>query len=284
MIMNKKYFILMVISLISMYSNSIAQLPDGVAATPSFLAEIKKNYSDENSFAFDLNNTTTFANLSIQVHIIKNSKGAVGLTYSDIQAGVAVASNYFKPIGIGFFVDSIDVVNDYNYSFITNDKNKTELLTKHASGNKINLYLADSIQMGETPGYGYTYFPDMPDSNYIFLVKKQFTGTSLTTMLGHFMGLFSTHETLGDSELVIEKNCASSGDFICDTYADPDLFNQVSDTCKYTGNMKDSNGKYYVPSVANIMSNSKDECKCLFTTLQYRRMYYYFRKYRQYLR
>ena len=102
-------------------------------------------------------------------------------------------------------------------------------------------------------------------------------------MLGHFMGLLSTHETLGGKEYVNEANCASSGDFICDTYAYPDLYNMVIDSCKYIGTTRDDNGKYYVPSVANIMSNSLKNCKCILTPLQYRRIYYYFHKYRQYL-
>ena len=97
------------------------------------------------------------------------------------------------------------------------------------------------------------------------------------------MGLLSTHESLGGRELASEKNCAEGGDFICDTYADPDLFDQVIDSCKYIGTMRDDNGRYFVPSVANLMSNSPDECKCILTPLQYRRIYYYFKKYRQYL-
>jgi hypothetical protein len=137
--------------------------------------------------------------------------------------------------------------------------------------------------MGSDKIYGFTYFPDIADSNFIYLDKNYANGNSLTTMLGHFMGLLSTHETAGGRELANENNCATSGDFICDTYADPDLFNEVIDSCQYIGTMRDDNGQYYVPSVANIMSNSPDHCKCILTPLQYRRVYYYYHKYRQYL-
>jgi hypothetical protein len=262
---------------------SFAQLPDGVTGTSSYISEIKKNYADENAIPFDLNGSNINVNIAIRVHVIRNIKGMAGASIADINNSVNSANNYFKTIGLHFFVDSMDFINDYNYSYITYNKNKTELLIKYASSNKINLFLVDSIKMGTSRSYGFTYFPNVTDSNYIFLDKNYISGNFLTTMLGHFMGLLSTHETEGGLELVSEKNCTASGDFICDTYADPDLFNQVIDTCKYTGTAKDSNGKYYVPSVANIMSNSLDNCKCSFTPFQYRRMYYYFNKYRQYL-
>jgi len=259
-------------------------LPDGVTATQSYMNLIKQNYTNENAYPFEINNVDILVNIPIRIHIIKNSKGLAGVASASVDNSVNTANNFFKNIGIHFFIDSVNYINDYNYSFITYNYNKKELLTQFAVANRINLFLADSIQMGTTQCYGFTYFPDVTDSNYIFLNKKYITGNYLTTMLGHFMGLLSTHETLGGAELASEKNCATSGDFICDTYADPDLFEQVDSTCKYNGTKRDNNGKYYVPSVANIMSNSLDNCKCIFTPLQYRRMYYYYLKYRQYLK
>jgi hypothetical protein len=281
--MNKVRESLLIVSLVFMSPLASAQLPDGVAATKSFLNTIISNYSDESSFPFDLNTISTYANIPIRVHIVKNIKGQTGVNNGNITNSVRTANVYFKNAGIQFFIDSIDYVNDYNYSFITYNYLKKELLTKYAVNNSINLFIVDSIKMGSSRIYGFTYFPNEPDSNFIYLDKTYAAGNSLTTMLGHFMGLLSTHETLGGKELASEKNCASAGDFICDTYADPNLFNEVVDTCKYIGYMRDDNGKYYVPSVANIMSDSPDECRCILTPLQYRRIYYYYHKYRQYL-
>ena len=281
--MNKSRTGFLVVSLVLIHCLASAQLPDGVTVTQSFLNEIIRNYKDENSFSFDLNNINTHVNIPIQVHIIMNKKGSAGVNQVNIYNSVELANGYFKEVGINFFIDSIDYINDYNYSFVTCNNFKKELLTKYAIDNRINLFLVDSIKMGSFTSYGFTYFPDVADSNFIYLDKNYLNGNSLTTMLGHFMGLLSTHETGGDRELASEKNCAESGDFICDTYADPDLFNMVVDSCQYIGTMRDDNGKYYVPSVANIMSNSLDNCKCILTTLQYRRIYYYYNRYRQYL-
>jgi len=281
--MNKARTGFLIVSLVLIHSLVYAQLPDGVAATQSFINEIIKNYKDENSFSFDLNTINSHVRIPVKVHIVMNIKGSAGVSQLSVFNSVKLANVYFEKIGIQFFIDSVDYVNDYNYSYITYNKLKKELVTKYAINGRINLFLVDSIKMGYNKSYGFTYFPDVTDSNLIYLDKNYLSGNSLSTMLGHFMGLLSTHETLGGRELTNERNCAESGDFICDTYADPDLFDQVIDSCKYIGTMRDDNGGYFVPSVANLMSNSLDDCKCILTPTQYRRIYYYYKKYRQYL-
>jgi len=281
--MSKKRIIVLAVSLIFIQYMISAQLPDGVTATQSFLSEITKNYKDENLLSFDLNAITTHVNIPVEVHIVMNIKGNAEVNQKSIYNSVVLTNSYFKEVGIHFFVDTIDYVNDYNYSYIAYNNLRKELLVKYAVNNRINLFIVDSIKLGSFYSYGFTYFPDVPDSNYIFLDKSYLSGNSLTTMLGHFMGLLSTHETAGGKEQANEKNCAESGDYICDTYADPDLLGQVIDSCKYIGTMRDDMGKYYIPSIANIMSDSPDKCKCILTPLQFRRIYYYYLKYRQYL-
>lgn len=261
-----------------------AQLPDGVTATQSWVDTLIKYYRNENSIPFDLNNITTHVKIPIEVHVVRNIKGTAGVTLNRISSSLAGANSYFMNAGIQFFIDTIDYVNDYNYSFITYNNLKKELLAQYTVLNRINLFLVDSIKINNAYTYGFTYFPDVPDSNYIYLDKNYLTPNSLSTMLGHFMGLLTTHETLGGREQASEKNCSESGDFICDTWADPGLLNEVIDSCKYIGTMRDDVGKYYIPSVANLMSDSPDKCRCIITPLQYRRIYYYYLKYRQYLK
>jgi hypothetical protein len=263
--------------------SAYSQLPDGVSATQTYLAEVIKNYNNEKSFPFDLNNITTHIRIPLEVHVVRNKKGNAGIANDKIYSSVGQANFYFNQVGMSFFIDTIDYVNDYNYSFITYNYLKKELLAEFTVRNRINLFLVDSIQIGSVRTYGFTYFPDQTDSNYVYIDKKYLTGNSLTTMLGHFMGLLSTHETAGGREEASERNCSESGDFICDTYADPGLFNEVIDSCKYIGNQRDDAGNYYIPSIANIMSDSPDRCRCVLTPVQYRRIYFYYLKYRQYL-
>jgi hypothetical protein len=273
-----KTFMVLWIFMVSLSAES--QLPDGVIATQSFLDTIRLNLKLENSYSFDIKSVQSFARIPIRAHIIMNIDGTAGLTPQKIINNVSLANSYFRNAGLEFFIDSIDYVADYNYSYITYNKLRKELLIKHNVKSRINLFLADSVKIGPSFTYGFTYFPDVPDSNTIYIDKRYFTGNSLATMLGHFMGLLSTHETAGGRELSSERNCSESGDYICDTYADPDLFSQVLDSCKYIGSQRDDNSNYYIPSVANLMSNSPDKCRCIFTTQQYRRIQFYYKKYR----
>jgi hypothetical protein len=281
--MNKTRTGVLIVSLLLSQYLASGQLPDGVSVTQSFLDTILINRTDESTFSFDLNNKNTPVHIPIRAHIVMNIKGKAGVNPVNILNSVILANGYFEKVGIQFFIDSINFINDYNYSFIAYNNLKKELQNKFAIDNRINLFLVDSIKLGTIRSYGFTCFPDEADSNFIYLDKNYLNGNSLTTMLGHFMGLLSTHETGGGREMASENNCMLSGDFICDTYADPDLLNMVIDSCRYIGTMRDDNGRYYVPSVANIMSNSPDKCRCILTPLQYRRIYYYFHKYRYYL-
>jgi hypothetical protein len=283
--MNKKNYYLSVFFIFFHYC-VLAQaiLPDSVIATNSFIDTIKRNYNNESTYLPNLDTINITAKIPIRLHIIKNVFGNSGVNPIDVFNSIKIANSYFKTIGIQFFIDSVDYINDYNYSYINSKESLFELQSQFTVLNRINLYMVDNIKIDGGRTYGFTYFPDMKDKNYIYLNKDYANGKYLTTMLGHFMGLFSTHESTGDAELVNETNCATSGDYICDTFADPNLRDQVDSTCNYTDNKRDSSGSYYIPSVANIMSNTRDECKCIFTPLQYVRMYYYYLKYRQRLK
>ncbi len=262
---------------------SYSQLNDGTIVPDTFIKEIIKNIPEESTMDSDLSSVNLSVKLSISVHAVRNNLGNMDIKKSDLSPVLLIVNNYFNKIGIQFSIDTFDIVDDYNYSSITKNNNTKELLVKHSEQNRINLYIVDSINMGKALCTGYSYFPINQDTNYIFINKKYLTGNNLTMMLGHFFGLLSTHERRGGIEYVNEKNCRISGDFICDTYADPDLKNAVDNNCNYNGSSMDPNGEYYIPSVANIMSDSPDHCKCIITPLQYRRMLYYYKKYRQYL-
>ncbi len=75
--------------------------------------------------------------------------------------------------------------------------------------------------------------------------------------VGHVLGLMHTHDSIFGAELVDGSNCATAGDFICDTPADPNLglAGMVEyGTCNYIGTATDANGDAYTPSTTNIMN------------------------------
>ncbi len=139
----------LIISLLLISCLASAQLPDRVTATQSFLDTIRVNYADENSFSFGLNSPDPIVNVPIRVSIIMNSEGTAGVEQQDIKNSINLANSYFKNAGIQFFIDTIQYIDDYNYSFITYNNLKKELLTKYAVSNMINLFLADSIKLGD---------------------------------------------------------------------------------------------------------------------------------------
>jgi hypothetical protein len=259
-------------------------LHDKTIPTSAYIKELIKNLPQENQLKFDTSSVDLSAKLSIAVYIIRDIKGDLNVNLLELSQSINVANNYFKCIGLNFSINTIQIVDDYNYSGLSLDKKPLELLTKHSVDKMINLYLVDSISVGMVSSYGYTYFPIDTLDNYIFLDKNYLNGIYLTSMLGHYFGLLSTHDTTGGQEMVNESNCSEKGDLICDTYADPGMFSFVDNQCLYTGTVRDLSGDYYIPSVANIMSDSPGICKCVFSKQQYRRMYFYYKKFRQYLR
>ena len=166
--MSKKRIIVLAVSLIFIQYMISAQLPDGVTATQSFLSEITKNYKDENLLSFDLNAITTHVNIPVEVHIVMNIKGNAEVNQKSIYNSVVLTNSYFKEVGIHFFVDTIDYVNDYNYSYIAYNNLRKELLVKYAVNNRINLFIVDSIKLGSFYSYGFTYFPgqELPEREF----------------------------------------------------------------------------------------------------------------------
>jgi PKD repeat protein len=102
-------------------------------------------------------------------------------------------------------------------------------------------------------------------------------GSTLSHEMGHFFALSHTHGNSNDiastEELVNGSNCESTGDFICDTPADPQLgASNVSFNCQYTGFAQDINEDFYQPDPTNIMSYSRKECRTFFSPQQYARI------------
>lgn len=130
--------------------------------------------------------------------------------------------------------------------------------------NTINIYYLDEIGNRITfSACGISTFPwDGASSSRFIIMQKDCStnGTVLAHELGHFFGLFHTHETARGAELVDRSNCDNAGDLICDTPADPNL-NLVSlNGCTYEGNLTDSNGDSYNPDPSNIMSYAPTNC------------------------
>lgn len=271
-------------SLSSITHTQTLLLPNGTVTTPEYIAEIESNLADERLMPFDPENPDYNGKLTLEVFVVKDKHGELNFSLQDFNTALDRLNNFFSVIGVEFNYDNITQVPEYEYTLITHQDSTKEIETKYAKEDKINLFLVDSINLSGAIVYGYTFYPSEPDRNFIFLRKDHLLNNYLITLMGSFFGLLFTHETLGGPEYVSGTNCAASGDFICDTYADPGLFAMVDENCLYQGTQLDPEGNFYIPTVSNFMSESPDECKCIFTEEQYRRMKYYLFNLRDYLR
>ncbi len=281
--MFKKILLTITLFFIGLGLKLYGQLPDGTRSTREYIQMIIDNIDKEEEIDMDTVSLNFSADYSVIAYVVYDSSGDSWVDEADIIYGFSQLNTYFESIKVSFRVDTVIPVEDYNYSCISSVNDINELVVKHSHPNSINLYLVKSIEIDSVPSYGFTFFPNETGKNFIFLDKNYIAGMYLTTLMGHYAGLLSTHDTLGGAEWVNKQNCDTAGDFICDTYADPNLYQLVDMDCRYEAFLTDPTGMFYVPSVANIMSESRDGCKCIFTPMQLRRMVFYLMNYRNYL-
>lgn len=115
----------------------------------------------------------------------------------------------------------------------------------------INIFFTWTITSTADPARGRIVLP----SNVLFTVN------SVAHEMGHVLSLAHTHEG-GGSELVDGSNCATAGDQVCDTPADP---GGGFTGCTYTGTAVDANGDPYNPLTNNMMSYMASSCRTSFT-------------------
>ena len=163
--------------------------------------------------------------------------------------------------------------NRYNQSLtsINSDADFNNLRNINTNEDNLQVFLIDSF-FGNSGGRA--QFP----GNYLALTKDYVDTFVLAHEIGHNLNLYHTHhggpaEPDPDipAEAIDGSNCATAGDLICDTPADPLLIsgsggNINSLTCTYTG------GGGFNPDTENIMSYTSTECGDSFTNDQGNRM------------
>jgi hypothetical protein len=216
--------------------------------------------------------TTTW--FPVQWHVMRDFQGGPSEFFSraDVDAQMAELNRQFLPAGIQFYECGPELyVDDYNlHSFYIG---RDSILTNNYDiAGVINLYYVNQIYFSYPNGQycGYAYFPGDPD--HIVLAKGclAFDPTLLTHEMGHFFTLYHTHgktnNTLTD-ELVDGSNCATAGDDVCDTPADPNLLNGGIANCAYVGGQVDIQLDTFMPLVDNIMSYAPAYCTDALTAI-----------------
>lgn len=223
--------------------------------------------------------------LPINVIIFENEDGKVAAFDEQINQTINQLTAAFAPINIQFEICNTFFVKDEN--LFNYKKADEEQLLKYTKKGYINLFFVNKLTLDE-PGNacGYTYFPlQQKDIIVIRGACCEVGYSSLIHEMGHFFGLYHTHERVFGVELANGDNCHKAGDLICDTPADPGLTAMMLDeNCNYTGSSKDKNNNIYQPDESNFMSYGKNNCRTHFTKDQFNKMVYNFCNFKTHLK
>lgn len=230
------------------------------------------------------------------------------LTNDTVNLYLNQASTYFEAIGLSFRACRIQPIYDYQYLTVSNNYlldgiNDDELRNTYYNDNTINMYFVGYPIRGTDTVGGFAPMPvsatelnsdEKPD----YVVINAYSGNIGETIaheLGHYFGLFHTHEEDFDNdgelelELVDGSNCQTTGDLMCDTPAEPNLQDYVDIiTCAVDASEilaeRDPNGAIYIPNPGNIMSYSPASCYWGFSQEQLEKMVLVYNAFRTNLR
>ncbi|MBK8808487.1 MAG: hypothetical protein IPO21_18385 [Bacteroidales bacterium] len=265
----------------------------------------------ETRSAYDMPYDRVDRTISITAHI-SIINGDTLMSESAIRQNIDGVNRLFAPTGFTFKVCNFNYFHGIAYDTVSHypkNENAEELMRKNYAPNTINIYFSNNLQssggdlVGGLAPMPYDDIKNNPDTrgekkqqdDWVKIAAGYRNNPLLAKViaheLGHYFGLFHPHEegAFGSEYAEDRSLCASTGDLICDTPAEPTLTDLV-ESCLYIGNLepstalRDPAGKVYMPSVTNIMSYSPDECKYGFSEQQFDRMLMIYNVFRTYLR
>lgn len=206
--------------------------------------------------------------IAIQIHALRDDAGAGGISDAQLAESFAKLNDDYAGTGISFFqVCEVNSIASSEF-FDVSGSEYSDLANLYNRELCINAYFANSLVSGSGGICG------RKTGLAIYVANGCSLRATFAHEVGHFLNLRHTHSTGGGVECPDGSNCATSGDFVCDTEADPNLSGGVSSSCIYTGSATPPCGSSvpYDPPVRNIMSYSRDSCREEFTPGQVDRM------------
>ncbi|HCD9236063.1 TPA: hypothetical protein NEG48_003083 [Elizabethkingia anophelis] len=206
--------------------------------------------------------TTSDFCVNVAIHIVRESNGTGGFNAAFVDQIIQNLNDTYNLHDVYFYnagVDYIDNSTYYDLDISSGNSSYNNLIATNHNANAINLYLVSRLYSGTN-----TYGGRAENIPSISAVIDQDAALLSSTQheVGHCLNLFHTHsgrgcgDTGGCQEATDGSNCSTCGDFVCDTPADPCLFDNVDDlTCQYTG------PSGFSPAVNNIMSYAPLECR-----------------------
>jgi hypothetical protein len=211
--------------------------------------------------------STNVRYVPLKLFIVGNDNGTINYRLSAFFASICQLNQDFKTTGIYYYIH-----NDIEYIFNTalneaTDPDLFDTFLNLKDETALNVFVV-SVASGACGYY-------VPGFDYVVLAKSCNTENDHT--FAHEMGhLFSLPHTFNgweggftppiqDIELLNGTNCATAGDFFCDTKAD-----YVSNrwACPYNSLLTDPNNQTFKPDSSMFMSYALDECMSRFSVEQ----------------
>jgi hypothetical protein len=209
--------------------------------------------------------------IPISAHIVRKNDGTGGLSLNQLAAGIQDANDKYINTGLHFVLHDVSYIDNNDYYFNINTKAEIDAMIQVSPvANTVNVYCTPNLsdENGGLCGRG-SFTTSTPQGIALNngCVGVSSNDSSFPHELGHFFDLFHTHETVFGAELVDESNCASAGDKLCDTPADPTLDEgtNITSACVYNGTEKDANNASYTPDTHQLMSYAPKLCRDVFS-------------------
>ena len=218
-------------------------------------------------------NSNVKNSIPLNINIVRDDNGYTPMDTSLIRIGVKYMNEKFADAGLEFYI-----CGNYNYINSTQYYNMNNSLYQAVNNtygipDVINVYFVYFIVHY---GGGAAGVAPTPGGGDWIILRHNADTTVYAHEMGHFFGLLHTHgllhDVLGDpytEEYVNGSNCTESGDYFCDTPADPGLGpSNVNPQCFYSGSQKDGLNQFYVPDPGNLMSYAPRTCQNHFSPNQ----------------
>lgn len=199
--------------------------------------------------------------IPVVMHIVGNDNGSGYFPKDQAFQLICELNRHYIPASIRFFLaDTFYYIN--NSKYYNHDWNDGyDMMDFNNVPTAMNVYIVQN----PSDACGYAYYPGGGPGNGrggIALAKScaRPGNSTFPHEVGHYLSLphtFDNWNNSGVSEFVNGSNCASAGDYFCDTPAD---YLDFRWNCPYTGNKLDLNGDPYQPDGSFFMSYSIEPC------------------------
>ncbi|OJJ21010.1 hypothetical protein BKI52_10575 [marine bacterium AO1-C] len=203
--------------------------------------------------------------INVFFHIVRNTDGTDVFAAPNTDDIVRVLNEAFSPHNIIINNAGTAFLDNTNFTNVDSPEESAVLGQTNNRANAINYYIVENLwreEGGTVIGTANSIL-----SNNMVIRHNEVLRSTSPHELGHCLNLLHTHAISRGREAIDGSNCATAGDLVCDTPADPGLGRDNLDlTCTYTG----TDG--FTPLTDNIMSSTFEICRFNFTPGQGQRM------------